>query len=153
MLENLEETDIFADLSSPQLEQVAAFCTRLVMHDGEVLIHENESRDFDLFILVQGAVEVVSNSTSVTSGEVVISRQDKNLFGEISWLTSRKRTATVRCHGDVEAIQINGEQLNRYMESDPMAGYHIMRRIAVLLADSLEDTSNLLKQILWNANI
>lgn len=153
MIDDLKKSFLFEGLDRSTLDDIAIFCTRLHLLGGEVLIQENETKKFDLFILCRGFVEVVSNDSMVTSGEIVISSEDNELFGEISWLTRRKRTATVRCRGDVDAIKIEGAQLRHYLETNPASGYIIMRRIASLLSERLESTNSLLKQILWNIRI
>lgn len=152
--EQLRKTDIFEDLTDSELEDIALFCELKEYYDGEVLIAENDNKDHDLYILVSGEVEVVSTAAGATSSEAVISeREKKDLFGEIGWLTNRKRTATVRCSGPVEVICIDGEALHSYIELNPRVGFCIMRQIAIMLSHNLAETSDLLKQLLWNANI
>ena len=151
--EYLEKTTIFMDLSLSELDDLAMFCSRHEFYDGEILIEEKKNDNFDIFILVEGSVEVVSRDSDLVSGEAVISKHDKDLFGEIGWLTNRRRTATVRCAGPVEVIRIDGVALQNYVEMNPQVGYRVMRRMAIMLSHNLAETSNLLKQILWNNNI
>lgn len=153
MISDLDQLALFADVSTKQLSEIVAFCNRLVLHDGDILIHENEREQFDLYVLCEGSVEIVSNESNFVSGECVLSRQHKDLFGEISWLTGRKRTATVRCHGQVEAICINGRALWQYLSNNPDVGFLVMRRVARLMAGRMEQTDGLLKQILWNTGV
>ena len=82
-----------------------------------------------------------------------MSRQDKDIFGEISWLTQKKRTATIRCLGEVDAICIDGGQFMSYLDQHPQVGFSVMKNIALLLADRLNHADSLLKQILWNSHI
>lgn len=153
MINGLESVSIFSELDFTALEQISAFCERLSLMEGDVLISENDPHSHDLFILFEGKVEIISNGSGVTSGEISISRHDKEIFGEISWMSGAKRTATIRCVGEVDAIRIDGNKLTHYLESHPDTGYFIMRRIALLLAHRLDQTNNLLKQVLWNSNI
>jgi CRP/FNR family cyclic AMP-dependent transcriptional regulator len=153
MLTGLESISIFNDLELSQLEKISAFCERLQLVEGDVLISENDHSSNDLYVLCNGHVEIISNGSGVTSGDVPISKQDKEIFGEISWLTSGKRTATIRCVDEVEAIRIDGQKLSRYLEQNPDAGFAVTRRIALLLAQRMDQTDNLLKQVLWNSNI
>ena len=153
MVTGLETVSIFSGLDYDVLDEISDLCDRLTLMDGDVLISENDTDNNDLYILFQGKVEIVSNGSGVTSGEVSISEQDKEIFGEISWISGAKRTATIRCVGPVDAIRINGNKLTKYLESRPDAGYVIMRRISQLLASRLDQTNTLLKQVLWNSNI
>lgn len=153
MLEELDQITLFNGLSCAQMEDIAKFCTRCNYTDGDFLIKEGENGNADLFVLSDGNVEIVSSHTSTTSNEVVLSREDKQIFGEISWLTNSRRTAGVRCHGNVEAIRIDGQALMQYLEEHPAVGFHITRQIATLLSRRMEDSNRLLKQLLWNRGI
>jgi hypothetical protein len=41
----------------------------------------------------------------------------------------------------------------QYLDSHPEVGFPVMKNMALLLADRLNDADSLLKQILWNSNI
>ena len=152
MLDELIDTAIFKDVSYSAMQEISAFCEAMEFNEGESMISENDA-DYDIFILTEGALEVVSKGAKSTSEEVVISKADCNVYGEITWLTRNKRTATLRCHGAVSAIKIDGEELFKYMEANPAIGFEIMRNTAVIVAERLENTNTLIKQILWNNNI
>jgi CRP/FNR family cyclic AMP-dependent transcriptional regulator len=154
MIAELEQVQLFKELSGQALQEIDVFCTRLELEDGDTLISENDTRSRDLFILCSGRVEITTNSAGITSSEsIIISQHDKELFGEIGWISGRKRTATVRCVGEVEAIHIDGEQFMTYLQSHPETGFIVMCAIARHVADSLSQTDQLLKQILWNTPI
>lgn len=151
MINQLLNTYLFKDMEYEALQEIAKFSTRLQLNEGDVLIHENETENFDVFVLCSGSVEVISSSSASVSSDVVISKQDLEIFGEISWITRHKRTATVRCRGEVDAIRIDGKVFMRYLEQHPKAGFDVMHKIALLLAQRLVSTDILLKQILWNS--
>ena len=153
MISDLEQAKFFYDLSPEQLEEIAPFCKLLQLSDGEIMIQEGGAGGNDLFYLLSGSVEIVSNNTSILSNEVVLSKEDKELFGEISWLTNCKRTASVRCRGPVEAIRIDGKALMGFLEKNPDIGFLIMRRVAFIMSERIEETDDLMKQILWNTGL
>jgi len=152
MIEILGQNSLFKGLADQQLEDIADLSSRTEYDDGDFLIREDD-KNTDLYILCEGLVEIVSNNTAKTSGEVVLSSEDKDVFGEINWLTNSKRTAGVRCHGPVDAIRINGEALMSYLENNTEVGFKVTRRIARLLSARMEESNRLLKQILWNEHI
>jgi CRP-like cAMP-binding protein len=153
MVGELVHTYLFRELDIDALEEISAFARRLHLFDGDVLIHENESENFDLYVLCSGEVEIISSSSRAVSGDVVISKQDMEVFGEISWVTRRRRTATVRCRGEVEAVRIDGERFMNYLETHPRVGFLVMRKVAGLLCERMVATDTLLKQILWNSTL
>lgn len=153
MIMELEQAQIFKDVSSQALEEIGKFCTKLDLEDGDTFIAENDTGSRNLFILCRGRVEIITSSSGITSSESSMSQDDKELFGEISWISGQKRTASVRCIGEVEAIRIDGEKFMTYLESHPETGFFVMRSITRLIANSLNNTDQLLKQILWNTLI
>ena len=150
---DLADVQVFRDLDFSALEDIAQFSTKLLLYTGDDLISEHRGSLWDLYVLCGGTVEIITSSSGVTSDEVSLSRQDKEIFGEISWLTQRKRTATIRCLSEVDAIRIDGRRFQAYLDGHPAAGFSVMKHIALLLADRLNHADNLLKQILWNSNI
>jgi len=152
MVEELLEAAIFQDISYTAMKDIAQFSVAIELDEGDALISENEI-EYDLYVLSAGTLEVVSSGSDNTSGEVVISKQDYNIFGEITWLTRNRRTATLRCKNQVKAIKIDGDELLKYMENNPVVGFEIMRNTAKIVAERLENTNTLVKQILWNSNI
>jgi len=153
MIEILDQTRLFKGLSYDQLNDITHFSECLLLNDGDILIHEGDETNADIFVLSEGNVEIVSNTTGLTSGEVVLSSENKEVFGEISWLTNARRTASVRCHGNAEVIRVDGKKLMSYLEANPEAGFIITRRIAELLSKRMEESNRLLKQILWNEQV
>lgn len=153
MLEELRHSSCFQDLETDQLISILPFCSQVILGDGDLLIHEGDSNSRDFFILLSGTVEIVSNDTDRISGEVVLSKEDKDLYGELSWLTGCRRTASARCRGEVEAIQVNGRALMQYLNSDKIVGFSVLNRISLILASRLALSDSLIKQLLWNTNI
>ena len=151
MTNNLEKVSLLHGLSRQQLTEVSLLCSELSLHDGDMLIQEADAANTDLYLLIQGSVEIVSNNSKITSSEVVISKEDIDVFGEIAWLTGSRRTASVRCHGNVLAIQIDGQKLHQYLNTHPEAGFIVMREIALIQSRRMQNTDSLLKQILWNS--
>jgi len=151
MTDDLEKATLFQGLNPSQLKAISSFCSLLTLLDGDMLIREEDRGDSDIYLLLDGAVEIVSNNTMITSSEVVISKEDKDVFGEIAWLTGSPRTASVRCRGGVNAIRVDGKALTSYLEQHPAAGYSVMREIALTQSRRMQRTDSLLKQILWNS--
>lgn len=153
MYDELKQSSCFQDLNADQIASILPYCTQVILNDGDIMIHEGEHGSHDLFIMLSGLVEIVSNEANIISNEVVLSSEDKDLYGEISWLTGGRRTASARCRGDVEAIRIDGNALMQHLEKNTDAGFKVLHRIALILSQRLEESDSLMKQLLWNTNI
>jgi len=150
MLACLEASSLFSELDVKSITDIAKFSHYKIYQPGDILITENQNNSHDLFIIRSGNIEIVTNSKDFISEEIPISRQDREIIGEISWLTRQKRSATIRCSSEVEAVCIDGDKLEAYLESRPVAGHAVMKQIARFLANRLNQSNILLKQILWN---
>ena len=62
MLDHLERLSIFADLDNDELDSIALFSEDLEFDEGEVIISEHSKEAFDLFVLIDGSVEVIANA-------------------------------------------------------------------------------------------
>lgn len=153
MIDKLEKLSIFKGLNHDTLVDISLLCQAIIYEDGETIIAEKMNESFDLFFLIRGNVEVTSNTSRIASEEAVLSREDKELLGEISWLLNVRRTATVKAVDEVEVIRINGPRFMSFLERKPEIGFRVMRRITRQIAGRLNESDNLLKQILWNSNI
>jgi CRP-like cAMP-binding protein len=69
--------------------------------EGEIILLEGE-RSEDLYMLLEGEIEVIKNNTVVAE----INQPDV-FFGEMSYLLNHKRTASLRAKTDVRAINVN----------------------------------------------
>lgn len=150
MIDDLLQLPLFREIDYEALKDIATFSSKVELNESDALISENDP-DHDIYIVSEGKLEIVSSSSDIASSEVVISQQDHTLFGEMTWLTHNKRTATLRCKENVIAIKIDGDKLMDYMEKNPQVGFGIMKNIAILLALRLGNTNTTMKQILWNS--
>lgn len=153
MIIELGKVSVFQELSDENLSKIAEFCTELTLSEGEILISERDSGSSDLFALCKGSVEIVSNSTTLTSNEVTLSRLDKDIFGEVGWLCEGHRSATVKSVDGIEVIRIDGKKFKQYIFENPEVGLSLIYKIAQTLAERLSDTDSLLKQVLWNTGL
>ena len=53
----------------------------------------------------------------------------------------------------MEAIKIDGDALMQELKASPEVGFKVLHRISLTLAERLDDSDSLMKQLLWNFNI
>lgn len=148
----LADTYLFGDLGIDEQQVVSEFSEYMDLSDGEYLIAEHDVEP-DLYLLIDGSVEIISSENDITSEEIVLSNEDKDILGEIGWLGNGQHSASVKCQGNVEAIRVDGKRLTAFIDKHPETGALIYKKIATLLADRLMSTDTLLKQILWNSSL
>ena len=78
--------------------------------DGQIIFEEGNSGDW-MYVVLSGAVEI---SKTVGGKKVIIKKlQPEEVFGELGFLGSIKRTATVRAVGETTVGVIDREFLTR----------------------------------------
>lgn len=143
----LARIDIFDNLSDAQYELVAFLCEPLQPRKGAWLLREQERSD-DLYVLVQGGVEVVMDPGFIVPGQgaapeeqVLTELRDGQVFGEIALVDHGVRSASVRVsRDDTELLRIPGERLLMLCDTYPGLGYRVMRNLASELALKLRNT-------------
>ncbi len=150
IIDHLVNSPIFRDLSIDEIESIAHFCDFILLEDGVLLLQEDDEDYQSLFLLVSGSLEIVSNKGSAMSDEVALSVQEKDLVGDIAWLTKQTRIASVRTRAVAEIVKINGAALDQFIEDHPKAGCTILRNICVTLCERMKSTNTLLTQLLLN---
>jgi MFS family permease len=102
-LELLGSIPIFAPLSPPVLEQLAAALVPVHVHAGEEIVRQGEPGD-RFYIVGEGEVEIVLDS-GAPRREV-----PGSYFGEIALLRDVPRTATVRAATDAKLYALDREE-------------------------------------------
>ena len=75
---------------------------------ADVIIKEGET-DYSFFVLLKGVVAIVKNNPK----EVTITKLKAGaIFGEIAYVTKRKRTTSVIADGDVIALKIDTKNID-----------------------------------------
>ena len=147
MKQMLKNSPLFQHVGDSAIEEIVEFCRRVRYHDREMIVSEGDAANFDVFIMIDGEVEIVLSSMDHTyqDRDVVLSAPKLRVFGEIACTLKSKRSATVRSKGMTEVVRIGGVQLVDYMESNAEIGYIIMRNVVTILANRLKGANVLLK--------
>ncbi|TAN40841.1 MAG: cyclic nucleotide-binding domain-containing protein [Nitrospirae bacterium] len=94
------------------LKQLAVICFK----PGDQVIREGEAGD-SLFIILSGAVEISSRVQGRQVG--LASLMDGDIFGEMGFLSSKPRTATVTAITDLEIVEVIKPVLDMVIERKP----------------------------------
>jgi len=101
---------------------------------GETLFFEGDDTQ-DIYVLVSGKLNVLKGTKKIA--EIV---KEGVVFGEMSFLLSQKRTATVKAMTDVKAIRIPKENVEPFLKEFP----EVVTVVAKYLAKRLDVTSQTL---------
>lgn len=150
----LSLTEIFDNLTSNQLELVAAICDSATYKRGDVLLRENESTD-ELYIIGRGGVEILMSPGFVGTQKedldlepvVLTELRQGQVFGEVALVDQGIRSATVRVSQDnTHLLSIQRERLMLLCNTYPDLGYKLMKNLAADLAFKIRNTDLTVRQ-------
>lgn len=153
----LRQTDIFYDLTEPQLEMVAALCSEVTSRAGEVIFEENSASD-ELYVIASGDVDILVNPALIqsTTGQpsrplTIVTLRRGQTFGEIALVDQGLRSASARCASKrTRLLVIPRDRLIKLCDNYPDLGYRLMRNIAADLAFKIRGTDlTIREQLLW----
>ncbi|MDC1175320.1 cyclic nucleotide-binding domain-containing protein [Bacteriovoracaceae bacterium] len=110
----------------------------ITLKPEEYLMREGEDSN-EMYFLNSGTMAVykVKNNTEVQIGTIY----SGELVGEMSFLDSEPRSATVKAIGECELVVIPNEKLNKYLSAQPKW----YRALVQTLLDRLRRTSSRVK--------
>lgn len=153
----LKQTDIFYQFTPTQLEMVANLCIEKHFAEGDI-IFEEKSTSKELFIILQGQVEVLVNPGVIRKNgaaslvRVATLRRGQS-FGEVALVDEGYRSATVRAaQNDTRLLIIPRNKLIMLCETYPQLGYRLMYNLAADLAMKLRNVDlQIREKFLYNS--
>jgi len=143
--EILSNVEIFKNLSTDELEQIAALCSPRKLHKGEDLVREGAPGK-EFFIITRGSVAVILAIGSPTP-RTVVHLGEGQVIGEMALIDQGLRSATVRANDEATEVQvICNEDFLSLCERNTKIGYTVMRNLAADLSFKLRHL-NLITQL------
>lgn len=105
----LRTSSPFADLPAASIEALAARMEAAAFAEGDVLLREGERGD-DAYLLRSGEVDVLRGDRQLAT------LGTGSFVGEVSALTGKERTATVRARTPVSAFRLRAEDVRRVVK-------------------------------------
>jgi CRP-like cAMP-binding protein len=159
----LRRTDIFYDLTTPQLEMLASICDERSVKLGDIIFEENTSGS-EMYVIARGAVEVLVDPAMVggpgakkrgTGPVTIATLRAGQTFGEISLVDQGLRTAATRCaETDTYLLVLSRNKFMKLCDTYPELGYRVMRNMAADLAFKIRGSDlAIAEQLLWRPRL
>ena len=131
----------------PLLRGLADAEVKEVLHSGTIvraqkgnLVVRTGDPGHDMYMVMSGALEVRGRSKS--GGAHVLETLGKGqIFGEMSFLNGRPRTADVAAMTDAEVLLITREFLERLTRGAPAVAARLLMNLSMYLVDRLQNTT------------
>ena len=149
--ENSNEIQVFEEFTNEEVRVISNYSEKKYYQRGEVVFKE-DSKDDSLYVVLKGQLEVFAHTkegkkiklSTIVTGEV---------FGELSFLDGKPRSATILASDDVDLLQISRDQFNLLRTNYPSIASKLILDLARVVSLRLRnadkfivDISNLLGQ-------
>jgi CRP-like cAMP-binding protein len=131
VLDSLAQIALFADLSRPQLEDVAHAFEDEVFAEGQRVLRQGLSGNA-LYVILDGEAAVRRDGADLAR----LARGD--FFGEISVLTGQPPTADVVAGSLLRCLVIPGPEVDNFLLERPAVMLRMLRAEAIRIWNTLE---------------
>ena len=140
--EGILKFKIFEGITHEELDAIFDISEEANYNAGEIILEESSfGADSDFYIILQGNVKVELQASQIQSDDKVSKRlavlKCSDVFGEMSLLGCRRRSAQVSAYSDLTARQVDQKKLFQLFVYNPRLGYLIMRNLAAILSDRI----------------
>ena len=144
----LKRTELFEALEEPQLNTLLLHGSVESLPEGKTIFNQGD-KAAHLYVLVEGAVDL-----TIKTGEkidLMTSKVEKEgaAFGMPSLVEPFRYNVTAICSKPSKVLVLDADSIKKTMEDDPKMGMKIMKKLASVYFNRLNDlrsgVSNLLK--------
>jgi len=146
VVNSLKQSDIFYQFTPTQLELVANICHEASFQKDDLIFKENSSSK-ELYVIIQGEVDIVVDPSLVSVAEdgienkVIATMRRGQSFGEVALVDEGLRSASAcASQKDTRLLIIPRDKLIMLCETYPQLGYRLMYNLAADLAMKIRNT-------------
>jgi hypothetical protein len=133
---HLRGVDLFQQLTTQQLADLAAAVEEVTARDGEAVVTEGERADC-MYFIVDGRVRGTRDRV------VLFELGPHEFFGEMGVLDGGTRSATVTAMGPTRLLRLERDDILRLMDEQPAIAIAVCQTLSRRLRELLEDRARL----------
>ena len=136
--------ELFEGLPDKALEAVAAMSEDRSYPSGRIIFSPERSSEW-IFLLLEGSVRLTVHASSLPEPvTVAVLETPGQAFGFSSVVGQGHHNSSADAVSRVRAVAIEGPPFLAYLESDPVVGFTVMRRVARVISRRLAGLRRLL---------
>lgn len=136
----ISKYDFFSGLNPEELDKVLSLYHEAAYTPNEMIIERADTAS-NVYLILKGNVVVEVDTLHKGKKELAI-LEEGDIFGEISFLENKGRSACVTAREEVNTIAMDIQKLNELFEEDNHLGYVMVRNLASTLSERLLDISS-----------
>ncbi len=135
LIEALRNSYLTKGMTDDDVKELVALAEFVERDDLQDIVHANEV-SFDLYVLLDGHVEVTTES-----GDIISRLKPGAIIGEFAFFEDGVRTATVMSVGKSRLLHVNGAKLMQHIDAHPSVGMALYRNLGRTLCDRLRSAN------------
>src|SRR4030042_2633824 len=144
----LKKTELFETLRESQLDALLSQSSVESFTEGKTILPQEEEAT-RLYVLIQGAIDLTVKAHEQVDFMTSKIEKEGAVFGTPSLVEPFRYNVTATCLMPTKVLLIEADHLKRMMEEDPKMGMEIMRKLASIYFNRLNElrlgVSNLVK--------
>ncbi len=131
---HVDDYPLLRGLAEPEVKEVLHSGTVVRVQKGNLVIRAGDPGN-DMYMVMSGVLEVRAR------GHVIETLGKGQMFGEMSFLSRRPRTADVAAVTDAEVLLLTREFLERLTRGAPAVASRLLMNLSMYLVDRLQNTT------------
>ncbi len=137
----LKKIELFVDLDESQINDVLSHSSVESLSEGKVIFQEGEKAGH-LYVLVRGAIDLTVKTQEKIGILTSQIQKEGTVFGLPCLIEPYHYNVTAKCLIPSQVLKIDADHLKKSMEHDPRVGMAIMKRLASIYFNRLNDLRN-----------
>jgi CRP-like cAMP-binding protein len=147
-IEWLKETEMFKSLQEDQLRAMLLLSDVQSFTEGKTIFSQGEEASH-LYVLIQGSVDLTVKAQEQVDFMTSKIEKEGAVFGTAALMEPYRYNVTATCLTASKVLAIEAGPLRKTMEKDPAMGMELMKKLATIYFNRLNElrsgVSNLLK--------
>lgn len=147
-IEWLKETELFNGLKEDQLKALLLLSAVQSFPEGKTIFSPGEGA-VHLYLLIQGSVDLTVKAQEQVDFMTSKIEKEGAVFGTAALMEPYQYNVTATCLKPSKVLTIEADSLRKAMEKDPAMGMEVMRKLAAIYFNRLNElrsgVANLLK--------
>ncbi len=140
--ERFTQIPIYSNLSSREVAQIISITEEVIVEPGKDVFAPGEPADA-FYVVQSGRIEIrLVNEERADKKMTIATLSDRSVFGEMSFLHDRPRSAYASAVEETRLSKIKGAEFRALMEKGDLAAYKVIHNFALLIASRLRRVEN-----------
>lgn len=145
LLNTLSSLHIFRNMDYEDILEILKISEIKKFEPNNTLFRENDDTEKTMYVIIEGRVEIISESMK-TKEKISFFSAGKGLtFGEMSFLDAQPRSATITTTESTEVFIINRKYFDQLLEQKPKVAAKFLLGLSDILSRRLRATDQKLK--------